>query len=273
MNQVGLLGLFLGLLANACLGSQLEEFQSNRLALAGDAASIDQKIMDTDIKRSGMNEMNKFPSMGMMRTEMEVCEDQKSDKYCKKMKKKGKCNKVAKVCKKTCDLCDDQADECHDTLDQLHCLSGCPTPMNGSDPSKYHHILGRCYYFETTPLNFTYAMENCKTMFGAPGGRLFEPRNTVVNDEVAKKAIAISGNVWWIGIRTDPDPAPRHFYWLSGGPFTSLSFGYWGGTTEPNNHSGVEDCVEIGHHGVKWNDNICSVNKLSICEMGHEVIW
>ena len=28
-----------------------DEFQSNRLVLAGDAASIDQKIMDTDIKR------------------------------------------------------------------------------------------------------------------------------------------------------------------------------------------------------------------------------
>jgi len=109
MNQVGLLGLFLGLLANACLGSQLDEFQNNRLVLAGDAAPIQQKIMDTDIKRSGMNEMNKFPSMGTMRTEMEVCEDQKSEKYCKKMKKKGKCEskKIAKKCKKTCEVCDD----------------------------------------------------------------------------------------------------------------------------------------------------------------------
>ena len=50
-----------------------------------------------------------------------------------------------------------------------------------------------------------------------------------MNDEVAKKAIAISASHnWWIGIRTDPVPALRHFYWLSGGPFTSLSFGHWG---------------------------------------------
>ena len=63
----------------------------------------------TDADRSGMNEMNKFPSMGTMRTEMEVCEDQKSEKYCKKMKKKGKCEseKIAKKCKKTCEVCDD----------------------------------------------------------------------------------------------------------------------------------------------------------------------
>ena len=47
--------------------------------------------------------------MGSMRTEMEVCEDQKSEKYCKKMKKKGKCEseKIAKKCKKTCEVCDD----------------------------------------------------------------------------------------------------------------------------------------------------------------------
>ena len=56
-----------------------------------------------------MNERNKFPSMGTMRTEMEVCEDQKAEKYCKKMKKKGKCEikKIAKKCEKTCEVCDD----------------------------------------------------------------------------------------------------------------------------------------------------------------------
>ena len=50
----------------------------------------------------------------------------------------------------------------------------------------------------------------------------------MVNDQVANKAIGQKdyGQVW-IGIRTDPDPAPRHFYWLSGGPFTSLSYGQW----------------------------------------------
>ena len=52
--------------------------------------------------------------------EMEVCEDQKSEKYCKKMKKKGKCNKVGEVCKKTCGICQD---DCQETLETLHCLS------------------------------------------------------------------------------------------------------------------------------------------------------
>jgi len=69
----------------------------------------DQKIMDTDIKRSGMNEMNKFLSMSMMRKE-EPCKDQIATKQCKKrMKRKGNCDskKAKKYCKKTCDLCDD----------------------------------------------------------------------------------------------------------------------------------------------------------------------
>jgi len=85
-----------------------DEVQSNRLALAGDAAPIDQKIMDTDIKRSGMNEMNKFLSMSMMRKE-EPCKDLIATKQCKKkMKRKGNCDskKAKKYCKKTCDLCD-----------------------------------------------------------------------------------------------------------------------------------------------------------------------
>jgi len=281
MNQVGLLGLFVGLLANACLGSQLDEFQSNGLALAGDAASIDQKIMDTDIKRSGMNGTN-----NIIGAEMEACEDKKPEKTCQKWKKKGKCatEKVAKVCKKTCDLCQD---DCHDTLESLHCLSGCPTPVSGSNASNYHHILGRCYYFEETPMNFTEAMENCETRFGTKKkntGRLFEPRNSKVNDAVAEKGKTVANpedqftGSEWIGIRTDSNITSnsttyRNFFWLSGGNFTSLSYGQWF-SGEPNNSGGDEKCVQIYTliDGT-WNDIPCNQTYPSICEMGHEVIW
>ena len=53
-----------------------------------------------------MNEVNKFPLMGMRRKE-EPCEDRMSTKKCLRLKKYGKCksDKVAKVCKKTCDIC------------------------------------------------------------------------------------------------------------------------------------------------------------------------
>ena len=69
-------------------------------------AMLDNKALYTN--RYGMNEMNKFPLMGMMRME-EACQDKISTKKCLKLKKKGKCSdkKVAKKCKKTCELCDD----------------------------------------------------------------------------------------------------------------------------------------------------------------------
>ena len=62
------------------------------------------------LDRSGMNEMNKFLSMSMMRAEMEDCKDLIPTKTCKKLKKKGKCDsEAAEVsCKKTCDHCDDE---------------------------------------------------------------------------------------------------------------------------------------------------------------------
>ena len=74
----------------------------------------------------------------------------------------------------------------------------------------------------------------------------FELRNSVVNDAVATKGITIANNPEgseWIGMEatplnvTDPNPAlialnlPKnvlhHFYYLSGGPFTSLPYGQW----------------------------------------------
>jgi len=251
-----------------------DELQSNILALAGDAAPIDQNIMDMDIKRSGMNEMDKNLSMSTMRKE-EPCEDTKSEKYCQKYIKYCDSEKFKPYCKKTCGLCQDK---CQDTLDNLHCLSECPKPVSGSEPSRYYYILGRCYYFEATPMHFNESMENCKTRFGSPGGRLFEPRNSVVNDKIANKAKSTDfgqRDGLWIGIRTDPEFSfiQRHFFYLSGGPFTSLSYGNWY-PGEPNNNGGEENCVDmyVPRDG-KWNDYRCDHTLPSICEMGHEVIW
>jgi len=241
-----------------------EEFQSNRLVLAGDAAP-----MDMDIER------------------MEACEDLYNTKQCKKIKKKGQCDskKAEKNCKKTCDLC---KDDCQDTLEKLHCRSECPTPVSGSNASNYHHILGRCYYFEATPMNFTEAMENCETIFGTKKndtGRLFEPRNSVVNDKVARKGKTIANEPGgtaqgsqWIGIRTDSNitagqPTQRDFFYLSGGPYSTRPYGQWL-SGEPNNSGGDEKCVQIYTliRGT-WNDIPCNQTYQSICEMGHEVIW
>ena len=52
-----------------------------------------------------MDEMNKFLSTSMMRTEMEACEDKAPEKYCNKHKNKCDNEKIAYACKKTCGLC------------------------------------------------------------------------------------------------------------------------------------------------------------------------
>ena len=103
----------------------------------------------------------------------------------------------------------------------------------------------------------------------------FEPRNPVVNNAVASTSQAVSSiTLWWIGIRTERiTNQPRKFFYLSGGPDTSLSFEWWE-SGEPNN-SGAEDCVQInypGHVIGRWNDNECERNMGSICEMGNEII-
>ena len=52
-----------------------------------------------------MDEMNKFLSMSMMKTEMKACEDKAPEKYCMKYKNQCDNEKIAYACKKTCGLC------------------------------------------------------------------------------------------------------------------------------------------------------------------------
>ena len=64
----------------------------------------------------------------------------------------------------------------------------------------------------------------------------FQLRNSVVNDAVANKGKTIANNQegsQWIGIRTDSNittnssQPQRNFFYLSGGPFTSIPYGQW----------------------------------------------
>ena len=57
------------------------------------------------LHRSGMDEMNKFLSMSMMRTDMKACEDKAPEKYCKRYQNKCDSEKIAYACEKTCGLC------------------------------------------------------------------------------------------------------------------------------------------------------------------------
>ena len=85
-------------------------------------------------------------------------------------------------------------------------------------------VLGKCYYFEDTKLNFTDAIDNCKLQFGG-SGKLFEPMNLITNNAVANTARLLDTNQYrWIGIHTLPEPALREFHYVSMGPSTPLAF-------------------------------------------------
>ena len=75
----------------------------------------------------------------------------------------------------------------------------CPT----SDPH-YKIINGSCLYFETTPMNYSDAQENCRHKYGNNIGRLFEPQSPtpqrVLREEAIKLAEIYDSEPIWIGI-------------------------------------------------------------------------
>lgn len=88
--------IFVLALGDAFATKPSDEFQSNGLVLAGDAASIDRGYGYKEIE-----------------AEREACKDYMSTKKCKNLKKKGKCDSEAaeKNCKKTCGHCDDKEEQ------------------------------------------------------------------------------------------------------------------------------------------------------------------
>ena len=50
------------------------------------------------------------------------------------------------------------------TFGHPQALDLCPS---GSNPNRYKTILGHCYYFEGTSMNFEAAEANCKSSFGS----------------------------------------------------------------------------------------------------------
>ena len=65
-------------------------------------------------------------------------------------------------------------------------------------------INGSCFYFETTPLNYSDAKVNCRKKLGDDMGRLFEPQSTTPQKTVYEEAIKLAeiddNDPMWIGI-------------------------------------------------------------------------
>ena len=76
--------------------------------------------------------------------------------------------------------------------------------MCPSSDTHYKMINGSCFYFETTPLNYSDAQANCRNKLGNDIGRLFEPQSPmpqrILYEEAIKLAEIYDNEPLWIGI-------------------------------------------------------------------------
>jgi len=77
---------------------------------------------------------------------------------------------------------------------------------------------------------------------------------------------------WTAGQRIDPKDDDSEFVWkvtLSNGTVIQKpqDYNYWG-TGQPSNYGGLQSCLELKDSpAYKWNDQECSSNRCSLCEI------
>uniref|UniRef100_A0A8C7X511 C-type lectin domain-containing protein n=1 Tax=Oryzias sinensis TaxID=183150 RepID=A0A8C7X511_9TELE len=110
-----------------------------------------------------------------------------------------------------------------------------------------------CYFFSEESKSWDEAREFCR----ARGADLVVIDSKEENEFISK----LNKENFWIGL-TDRD-LEGTWKWVDG---SSLNLTFWG-STQPDDHNGVEDCAEINfkHPGL-WNDNLCKISRKLICE-------
>ena len=71
--------------------------------------------------------------------------------------------------------------------DKLLLLIPDACPFEDAPNGEYRTILGKCYYFQKSALNFVDAAVNCESKFNG-NGRLFEPKTKKSNNVVVNVA-------------------------------------------------------------------------------------
>jgi len=115
---------------------------------------------------------------------------------------------------------------------------------------------GKCYYHNSDSLSRNSAEAACETL----GGTLASITSADMNSELVSLA---GGNSVWIGLSDQSTEGT--YVWEDGSEPTYTSWA----SGEPNDYGGAEDCVEMWSSG-NWNDDSCSDNKESICELSTE---
>jgi hypothetical protein len=96
----------------------------------------------------------------------------------------------------------------------------------------------------------------------AQGGHLVSIHGQPLQDDVAQTALAIAGDVFWLG--GNDQAVEGTFAWTDGTP---LDFTSWNGG-EPNNYGGNENCMQLAPWtGGLWNDLDCATPGRYVCRL------
>ncbi|CAH1775812.1 unnamed protein product [Owenia fusiformis] len=139
------------------------------------------------------------------------------------------------------------------------------TPIDGTCPSGWKEYGNYCYEFNSYIINdqktWTDAVDNCRHKNADLVSIWSQDEQTFVFENLPRT----QENDFWIGLEANID---QGYTWTDGSPvlFTNWNDG------EPNNHNGIEDCVEMLKDGVgKWNDNFCNERRNWICKARKDV--
>jgi len=142
-------------------------------------------------------------------------------------------------------------------------VTGLKSPATCPSSPNHIQIKGSCVYFEQKELNWQEALDNCRNKFVPGSGRLFEPRNSSINQAVWEAADDKLGDSsdgeFWLGMNDLKDGTYR--YESDGNEVVD---GMWE-SEQPN----IIDQHCVGYlYRDQWWDLDCSELRMSICEEG-----
>ena len=115
---------------------------------------------------------------------------------------------------------------------------------------------GKYYHFSGHLATFLQAKSHCTRN----GGKLFEPKNELINNIIAIKAKQIGLVAPWLGLKK----LPKNNGFVYDFDNKSVVWTNWD-LNEPNGALGGEGCVHMATN-MKWNDNNCLRKFNFICE-------
>ncbi|XP_035669067.1 uncharacterized protein LOC118411132 [Branchiostoma floridae] len=141
-------------------------------------------------------------------------------------------------------------------VDVLGCSTGCPL-------ADYVSFNGVCYKDFAVYTNFYTARQTCAT----DGGLLAMPKDSAINTFIHE--LAGVNERRWIGL-TDED-TEGEWVFEDGTTLASARYSNWQ-PSQPDNHNGIEDCVEVlGGAEHYWSDRACNVRLPGfICQLDRE---